>query len=113
MCDQALTWQRMLENWIVPHSKNHSVMVLQYEELQTHTRKELLKILKFLDVPYSINKLVKLQWTEPEMEEIRERKEDVFNADQLDCVNMAIKKSSETLSHHLHASHINLTVYYS
>lgn len=104
VCEQASTWQDMLNSWLVD-SSNHSVMVIRYEELEAHTRKELLKILKFLGTSYSVTKLVGMQWVDGgEMVE----GPSYFEAHHVDCVNTAIRKSSEMLPSH---RHIDLLVY--
>lgn len=104
VCEQALSWQQTLKKWLVD-SKNHSIMVIRYEELEIHTRKELLKILKFLDVSYSVTKLVGVQWADGGglMGEL-----DALEPHHVECVNTAIRKSAETLSAH---RHIDLMIY--
>jgi hypothetical protein len=92
VCERALAWQKMLTSWLTPHQ---SVMVVQYEELETHTRKELLKILKFIGAPYSVTKLIGVQWPE-EGAGIDEGMED-FQVQLLECVNLAITKSEKAL----------------
>lgn len=104
VCEQALSWQQTLTSWLVD-SRNLSVMVIRYEELESHTKKEMLKILKFLDASYSITKLVGVQWMDGK-ETVRGL--DDFEAHHVECINTAIRKTAEKLSAH---RHIDLLVY--
>lgn len=97
-----------MESWLI-RNQNHSVLVVRYEELATRTRRELLKVLRFLDAPYSVSKLVGVQWTEGGPGEMRG---DVFKDSPLECVTAAIKKCEEMLSVSLHSRNIDLTSYY-
>ena len=92
-----MAWQKMLENWLVPSNKNHSVLVVRYEDLETHPKKELFKIMKFLNTPYSVTKLVGMEWNEA-WGDVNEGM-DTFEAHHIECVNLAITRSAETLIH--------------
>lgn len=103
--NQAIVWQQMIQSWLV-NNNNHSIIVVRYEKLEEKTTTELLKILKFLAVPYSVTKLTKVKW----MEGVKTTS-DAFDADTMKSVNLVIEKSAEMLSIHSHTKHIDLTSY--
>lgn len=103
--EQAIIWQHMLQSWLV-NNNNHPFIVVRYEKLEEKTTTELLKLLKFLDVPYSVTKLTKVKW----MEGVKTTT-DAFGAENLKGVNVVIKKSAKMLSIHPHTKHIDLTSY--
>lgn len=108
VCEQARVWQKMLETWLVPSNKNHSVMVVRYEDLETHPKKELFKIMKFLNAPYSVTKLVGVEWNEMWSDVSEEM--DSFEAHHVECVNLVIARSMETLMH-TQAKNVELASY--
>ena len=102
---QAVIWQQMLQSWLI-NNNNHSIIVVRYEKLEEKTTTELLKILKFLTVPYSVTKLTKVKWIEG-----ANVPSNAFDAETQNSVNLAIKKSAEMLSYHSHTKHIDVTSY--
>lgn len=53
---EAVVWQETVLGWLV-HNMDHPVLVTRYEDLKEDTGRELERILFFLQVPYSRQRL--------------------------------------------------------
>lgn len=59
MRSEIKVWQETVYAWLV-NNMNHPVLVVEYEDLKQHTKRELERILDFLQVPYSAQQLEKV-----------------------------------------------------
>ena len=94
MTQQTALW-KMVENFI-HFSKEHSVMVVQYENLKKNMRSELNKILSFLGVTPFTNILEQVNWLDG-AHEITDIATQKFNAQQLRLVNSVIQTTTRIL----------------
>lgn len=105
--DHAVLWQQTAVNWIL-NNKHHPVLVVTYEQLKNHTSREFLRILNFLDVPYSSEKLAEVGWSEVGKKAVR----GTYDMSQVDYVNSMISKMAELLSSSSQTRGIDVSPYF-
>lgn len=106
--DHAALWHQTATSWLI-YNQNHPILLVSYEQLKSNTSRELLRILNFLEVPYSTKRLAEVGWSEVKKNSVP----DNFEVNQVDFVNAMISKMAEALSSStLFQSVVYLSQYY-
>lgn len=95
----------MVVAWLV-NNNHHPVLVVRHEDLKTQTKRELLRILKFLNVTYNATKLEEITWVT-----LGGRESSDFRKENVDYVNFMLKKTTDTLSAYKETKNISLKEY--
>ena len=106
MLDHTSVWQQMAESWLLDN-KDHSVLLVRYEELQAHTKNEIVRILNFLDVPYNSEVLDEVGWTEVGKKAVP----GTYDVNQVDYVNSMISKTADILTSHPQTRDVDVSSY--